>query len=89
MTIQRFISGSGHLSVTNLRGKIHSVQFKSEGATKNNDIEVRIGEIMQWSSLGPEPLVYYEICEPPMKRVGLRINEMLSNSHNITLSPDK
>ena len=64
-TIQRFISGQAHLSVTDVLGKERKLLFKSENANQNSDVAVQVGEIMQWSSIGPEPLVYHEICEPP------------------------
>lgn len=64
-TIQRFISGTAQLSVTDVEGNVHVHTFNSKGVTQNNDVEVKVGEIMEWSSLGPQPLVYHEICEPP------------------------
>ena len=67
-TIQRFISGSANLYVDELDGGEHTRYFKSGEATENSDVEVQIGEIMQWSSLGPDPLVCYEICEPPFDK---------------------
>lgn len=66
-TIQRFTSGTANLFVDELDGSEHTRFFTSEEATQDNDIEVKVGEIMQWSSLGPDPLVYYEICEPPFE----------------------
>ena len=67
-TIQRFIGGSANLYIDELDGGERTRYFKSEEAAQNNDVEVQIGEIMQWSSLGPDPLVYYEICEPPFEK---------------------
>lgn len=64
-TIQRFVSGAAQLSVTNQEGKEQAYSFPSSNEAHSNDIEVKVGEIMEWSSLGPDPLVYHEICEPP------------------------
>jgi len=67
-TIQRFISGTAYLYVNGLDGSEHTRFFASKEARQNNDVEVRVGEIMQWSSLGPDLLAYYEICEPPFEK---------------------
>lgn len=68
LTIQRFVSGAAYLYVDELDGSERTRFFKSEEAMQNNDIEVKVGETMQWSSLGPDPLVYHEICEPPFEK---------------------
>lgn len=64
-TIQRFVSGTAQLSVTDQEGKEQAYSFPSSNEVHNNDVEVKVGEIMEWNSLGPDPLVYHEICEPP------------------------
>jgi len=64
-TIQRFVSGTANLYVDELDGSEHTRFFSTEELLENTDVEVKVGEIMQWSSLGPNPLIYYEICEPP------------------------
>ena len=68
LTIQRFFSGAAYLYVDELDGSKRTRFFKSQEATQNNDVEVKVGEIMQWSSLGPDPLIYHEICEPPFEK---------------------
>jgi len=57
-TIQGFISGKGKLTIN----KIISYNFPNHLL---NEIEVEIGQTMQWMAL--EDLVFYEICEPPFK----------------------
>lgn len=60
-TIQGWFSGKAVLTVKKPNGE--TVKYNYPGA--QNDIEVQVGEIMEWEAL--EDLMYYEICYPPYK----------------------
>jgi len=63
-TIEGYVSGNGILEVTSVDGKVVTHQF-SDG--DSGEVEVNIGELMQWTNLGASDLVFYEICDPPYK----------------------
>jgi len=58
-TIERYVSGTGSLTVTKPDGTVTTYEFPSI----NTDIEVGIGDQMQWEA--KEDLVFNEICYPP------------------------
>lgn len=55
-TVEGYISGAGELRVNGV-----TYVFPNNSAA---EIEVKIGDIMQWQA-GEEGLVFYEICTPP------------------------
>jgi len=60
-TIEGFISGSGKLTVTK-DGKKTVYEFR-DGNSK--EVQINVGEIMQWHADGGSDLVFFEICYPP------------------------
>lgn len=58
-TIERYVSGIGSLTITKPDGTVTTYEFPSS----HTDIEVGIGEQMQWEA--KEDLVFNEICYPP------------------------
>jgi hypothetical protein len=64
-TIEGFISGAGVLTINKENGNVESYKFPSD--TQPKEIEVKVGEIMQWEADKDVDLVFYEICYPPYK----------------------
>jgi len=63
-TIEGFMSGKGKLVITATDGATKSYSFdETNSNTPSNEVEVHIGELMQWSA--DTDLTFYEICEPP------------------------
>jgi hypothetical protein len=63
-TAEGYMSGSGKLAVTAKDGTLKTHLFTGEeGINQDAEIEVHIGELMQWSAVSD--LIFYEICEPP------------------------
>jgi hypothetical protein len=63
-TIEGYMNGNGTLTVTSIDGSTKTYPFiQGKGANPNSEIEVHIGELMQWSA--KTDLTFYEICEPP------------------------
>ena len=60
-TIEGYISGRGKLTVTKQDG----TKIVYEANRKPFEIEVEIGQLMQWRSATDSNLVVYEICFPP------------------------
>lgn len=57
-TIEGCVSGRGILEVTKANGEKHDYTFPNI----NNEVELHVGDIMQWSA--ETDLVIYEICYP-------------------------
>jgi len=63
-TIEGYMNGSGALTVTTQDGSVKTYTFAENGDNNpNTEIEVHVGELMQWSA--ETDLNFYEICEPP------------------------
>ena len=63
-TIEGYMSGIGTLTVTAQDGPAKTYTFtEGSNSNPNTEIEVHIGELMQWSA--ETDLTFYEICEPP------------------------
>jgi hypothetical protein len=63
-TIEGYMNGNGTLTVIAQDGSRKVYAFTSDtGTDPDTEIEVRIGELMQWSA--ETDLNFYEICEPP------------------------
>lgn len=60
-TIEIHKSGKGLLTVTDVEGETQVYEFPSH----TNEVEVKVGEIMQWNAV--EDLEFYEVCYPPYK----------------------
>ena len=58
-TIEIFESGVGILTITGVNGHQQQYNFPS----KHTEVEVKIGEIMQWEAI--EDMTFFEICYPP------------------------
>jgi len=58
-TLEVFVQGQGILTVIDINGQKHAYSFPSD----QTEVEVHIGETMQWESL--EDLVFAEVCYPP------------------------
>jgi hypothetical protein len=61
-TIEGYISGKGKFIIERIDGEKEI--FKVNNG-KSFQIDVGIGEIMQWKSTGNSDLVYFEVCFPP------------------------
>jgi hypothetical protein len=61
VTIEGFFGGEGTLSID---GGEHTYVFNNESP---GEVEVSIGQTMQWKATGDSDLVFYEICQPPYK----------------------
>ncbi len=59
-TIEGYLSGEGRLVITDLSGK-----QKIYPAKNGLEVEVKIGETMQWQAADNSDLEVYEICYPP------------------------
>lgn len=62
-TIEGYLDGRGALTVTDVDDKRTTYTFPSDEADR--EIEVTIGQTMQWSADPDFDLVFYEICTPP------------------------
>ena len=60
-TVEIFKEGKGTLTITNQDGVETHYNFPDE----KTDIDVKVGEKMQWHAL--EDLIFCEICYPPYK----------------------
>jgi len=59
-TIEGYVSGEGESTIIGLDGKQKIYQ-----AQKGLEVEVEIGELMQWQAAPDSDLEVYEICFPP------------------------
>ncbi len=62
-TIEGYVSGRGTLTVGTEKGETKVYLFDEKNA--ECEINVEIGQIMQWAAAQDSNLVFYEICEPP------------------------
>lgn len=62
-TIEGFWEGRGELAVQTDDGLTHTYVFDATSTTK--EVEVMVGQIMQWTAPADTNLVFYEICDPP------------------------
>lgn len=61
-TVEGHISGKAKLVVENPDGTIEEYDFPSDDRVQ---VEVRIGQIMQWCADDETPVICYEVCYPP------------------------
>ena len=64
-TIEGFLSGKGTLMVQHEDGTTKTYTFNS--ASPDKEVEVNVGQIMQWTAPDDVDLIFYEICTPPYK----------------------
>jgi hypothetical protein len=64
-TIEGLLDGRGVLTVQHEDGVINT--YKLDVSSTEKEIEVKIGQIMQWEAPADTDLVFYEICDPPYK----------------------
>lgn len=62
-TIERFIDGSGTLVVKNTSGETVRHIFPKEDS--DTDVEIKVGDTVQWTASKDKDLVFAEICTPP------------------------
>ncbi len=61
-TIEGFLIGKGKLTVKDKKGKTRKHVF---GPGDKGEIEVKVGQTVQWVADKEDNLVFYEICDPP------------------------
>ena len=64
-TIEGFISGAGILTIQNESEEIQKYEFPN--ITSPQEVEVKVGELMQWEADSRTDLMFYEVCYPPYK----------------------
>lgn len=64
-TAEGFLEGKGTLTVQLEDGTTSTYELNSTSADK--EVEVKVGQIMQWTAPDDTDLVFYEICDPPYK----------------------
>lgn len=62
-TIEGYLDGKGTLTVTDGDGTENIFEFA--GGESGREIEVIIGQTMQWTADPDSDLIFYEICTPP------------------------
>ncbi len=62
-TIEGFLDGKAALTVVSKDGRSQKYTFESE-EDKGKEVDVSVGQTMQWSADETTGLVFYEICEP-------------------------
>jgi hypothetical protein len=62
-TIEGFLEGKGTLVVHLEDGIINTLVLDITSA--NKEVEVKVGQIMQWTASEDADFVFYEICDPP------------------------
>lgn len=63
-TIEGHISGTSQLSITRKDGE-KEVHLVNDGLPERFQIDVNVGDLMQWQAAENSNLVAYEICFPP------------------------
>ena len=58
-TLEIFESGKGILTITKTNGGLEKYEFPGN----RKEVEVKVGEMMQWEAF--EDLVFNEVCYPP------------------------
>lgn len=64
-TVEGLFEGKGTLVVRLEDGRINTHELDATSA--NKEVEVKVGQIMQWAAPNDTDLVFYEICDPPYK----------------------
>jgi hypothetical protein len=64
-TVEGFMEGKGTLVVQLEDGTTNTYDMDATSASK--EVEVKVGQIMQWTAPSDTDLVFYEICDPPYK----------------------
>jgi hypothetical protein len=62
-TIEGLLEGKGTFTVQQEDGTVNN--YVLDATSDNKEIEVKIGQIMQWAAPDDTDLVFYEICDPP------------------------
>lgn len=62
-TIEGLLVGKGTFTVQQEDGAVDNYILDETSA--NKEIEVKVGQIMQWQAPDDTDLVFYEICDPP------------------------
>lgn len=62
-TIEGFFSGRGRLVVQPDGKTVENYEF--DGTTSNTEVEIKVGQLVQWAATDDTDLVFYEICDPP------------------------
>ena len=62
-TIEGFLEGKGTLVVQLEDGTINTLVLDATSTIK--EVEVKVGQIMQWTASEDAGFVFYEICDPP------------------------
>lgn len=76
-TLEGYVSGAGKLCIAGIQGATTIHTFgqpniqKTETTTK--EIEIVVGDIVQWRADPLLPLTFYEICEPPYEDGRFRV----------------
>lgn len=64
-TIEGFMEGKGTLVVQLEDGTTKT--YDLDPTSTNKEVEVKVGQTMQWTAPSGTDLVFYEICDPPYK----------------------
>ena len=64
-TIQGLLEGKGMLVVQLENGATNT--YDLDIICTNKEVEVKVGQIMQWTASADIDLVFYEICDPPYR----------------------
>jgi hypothetical protein len=64
-TIEGYLDGEGALTVQHEDSTIKTYSFDAKST--DNEVEVQVGQIMQWAAPHDTDLTFYEICTPPYK----------------------
>lgn len=62
-TIEGYLDGKGTLTVQHEDDTSKSYTF--DATSTKNEVEVKVGQIMQWTASSDTGLTFYEICKPP------------------------
>lgn len=62
-TTEGFLSGKGTLSVESPDGTVETFEFDEQN--QGEAVQVKVGQIMQWTAAADSELVFYEVCVPP------------------------
>lgn len=65
-TIEGYISGNGMLTVTR-QGKNKEIFVVNDNFLGKLNVNVNVGDLMQWQASADSEMVVYEICFPPYK----------------------
>jgi hypothetical protein len=62
-TIEGLLEGKGTFTVQLENDTTNT--YELDATSPNKEVEVKVGQIMQWTAPPDTDLVFYEICEPP------------------------